>query len=157
MTLRTWWQVRSAQEKRMLKVAVFVLVLGTIWVAGIAPALKTIKTFEVTRNSQDVQLQAMLRLQSQAQNLRAVPQLGAEAAQQALHTSVTQAFGGRADFQAIGSTATITLKGVEPQALAQWLTVARTNARSAPQQAHLSYDKHGWSGTLQMSLPAPDR
>ena len=157
MTLQTWWEARAAREKQMLQVAAIVVAAGVLWAAGIAPALKTIQTFEATRNAQDAQLQSMLRLQGQAQSLRAVPRLEAAAAQQALQASVTQAFGAKADFQALGGTATITLKGVEPQAVAQWLAVARTNARSAPLQARLSTSPQGWSGTLQMSLPAPDR
>jgi general secretion pathway protein M len=157
MSLHTWWEARAAREKQLLQIAAVVVAVGVVWAAGIAPALKTLKTFDATRNAQEGQLQAILQLQSQAQNLRAVPKLEAAAAQQALQLSVTQAFGTKADFQAQGGTATVTLKGVDPQALAQWLAVARSNARSAPLQARLSTSPQGWSGTLQMSLPAPDR
>ena len=59
-----------------------------------------------------------------------------------------------------GERATITLKGASAQALAQWLTQTRINARLVPSEAHLSRSANGptgltnWNGTLTLTLPA---
>jgi general secretion pathway protein M len=55
---------------------------------------------------------------------------------------------------ASGDRATLTLTGVAPDALAQWLTQARVNARTLPNEAHLHRNAAGlWEGTLVLALP----
>jgi general secretion pathway protein M len=49
---------------------------------------------------------------------------------------------------------TITLNGTAPDALGQWLTQARTNARVLPAEARLTRDAAGlWNGSLVLALP----
>jgi general secretion pathway protein M len=49
---------------------------------------------------------------------------------------------------------TVTLAGTQADALAQWLTQARLNARALPREAQLSRNPAGlWEGTLQLTLP----
>jgi type II secretory pathway component PulM len=49
---------------------------------------------------------------------------------------------------------TVTLNNAAPDVLAQWLAVARQNARMAPKDAHLKRNaKGGWDGTLALQLP----
>jgi general secretion pathway protein M len=48
----------------------------------------------------------------------------------------------------------VTLTGTGADALAQWLTQARVNARALPGEAHLSRNAAGmWEGTLVLTLP----
>ena len=50
--------------------------------------------------------------------------------------------------------ALVTLAGVPPDALAQWLAQARINARAVPGEARLQRNAAGqWDGTLVLNLP----
>ena len=53
------------------------------------------------------------------------------------------------------SSATVTLTGTAPDALAQWIAQARLNARAIPAEAHLLRNSSGlWDGNLVLTLPA---
>jgi general secretion pathway protein M len=153
--LHAWWSQRPPREKTLLRSGGILLGLALLWAVALAPALRTLRGYEPQRATQQAQLQTMLRLQAQAQAAQALPRLTPAAATQALQASVAQAFGTRAELALAGGTATVTLRGVDATALAQWLASARTNARSAPVQARLTHAANGWSGTLQMALPQP--
>jgi general secretion pathway protein M len=154
-TLRAWWSQRPPREQSLLRLGALMVVAGLLWSLALAPALRTVRTFDAKRTAQDEQLQAMLRLQAQAQALRALPRLSQTAATQALQASVQQAFGTLAEVTVSGDSATVRLRGVTAEALAQWLANARINAHCVPLQAHLTRAGNGWSGTLQMALPTP--
>ena len=153
--LQAWWAQRAAREKTILKFAALLVAIALLWSVALAPALRTLRTFDDQHRSQETQLQAMLRLQAQAQSLQSQPRLSQAAAVQALQTSVQQVLGPKADFSNSAGNATVTLRGVSAEALAQWLASARTEAHASPVQAHLSRNGSTWSGTLQMGLPAP--
>lgn len=153
-TLRAWWSQRPPREQSLLRLGALLVAVGLLWSLALAPALRTVRTFDAKRTAQDAQLQAMLRLQAQAQALQALPRLSQTAATQALQASVQQAFGALADVTVSGDNATVRVRGVTADALAQWLGNARSNARCVPVQAHLTRAGTGWSGTLQMALPA---
>lgn len=152
--LRLWWSQRPVREQNILRAGALLLGAALLWSVALAPALRTLRTLEATRTTQEAQLQTMLRLQAQAQALQAQPKLSQLAASQALQASVQQAFGTSASLSVNAGNATVTLSGVRPEALAQWLASARTNAHSAPVQARISRAANGWTGTLQMALPA---
>ena len=66
-----------------------------------------------------------------------------------------QRLGTSARLVVAGERVTITLTGTPPDALAQWLTQARVNARALPGEARLSRNSAGlWEGTLVLTLPA---
>jgi len=154
-TLQSWWRQRAAREQGILKLAALLIVLFLLWSIALAPALRTLRSFEGQRLSQEAQLQSMLRMQAQAQALKAQPGLTAQAANQALQDSVQQAFGTKATITSSAGNVTVTLRGVSADALAQWLSTARIQARASPIQARLTRSDANWSGTLQMGLPAP--
>ena len=154
-TLRAWWSQRPPREQSLLRLGALLVVAGLLWSLALTPALRTVRTFDAKRSTQDAQLQTMLRLQAQAQALQALPRLSQPAATQALQASVQQAFGALADVTISGDSATVRLRGVTADVLAQWLANARSNARCVPVQAHLTRAGTAWSGTLQMALPAP--
>ncbi|HYF43783.1 MAG TPA: type II secretion system protein M, partial [Ramlibacter sp.] len=53
-----------------------------------------------------------------------------------------------------GDRVTLTLAATPADALAQWLTQARVNARALPTEARLNHNPAGaWDGTLVLSLP----
>lgn len=153
LSVSAWWSQRPAREKPLLLSALLLVTVALLWWVALAPALRTLSGFEAKWSAQDAQLQAMLRQQTQAQSLSAQSKISTAVASQALMTAVQQSFGGQADLAVQGNSATVTLRGVSGEALAQWLATARANARSAPVQAHLTRGPNGWMGTLQMGLP----
>jgi general secretion pathway protein M len=56
--------------------------------------------------------------------------------------------------QAGGERVTVTLLGTAADALAEWLTQARVNARALPSEARLVRNASGlWEGTVVLTLP----
>lgn len=151
--LRHWWGQRAPREQRMLGVAFALIGVALLWWLGVAPALRGLRQWETQAPRLEAQLQTMRSLQTEAQSLQAQPALSTAAAQQALQSTLG-ALGSSGSLVVQGTLATVTLRGASPQALAQWLARARTEARLAPSQATLSRDaKGGWNGTLQLPLP----
>ena len=137
----------------MLSVAMALVGLALLWWLGVAPALRSLRQWEAQAPRLEAQLQTMRGLQAEAQSLQAQPPLSTTAAQQALQSTLG-ALGSTGSLVVQGTLATVTLRGASPQALAQWLARARTEARLTPSQANLSRDaKGGWNGTLQLPLP----
>ena len=111
------------------------------------------------------QLQHMQALASEAQQLQAQPRTSPQDAARALQASVTATLGAGAKLALSGDRATLTLQGVQADALANWLAQARNNARAVPQEAHLTRSANPrqgngaptptvrWDGTLVLSLP----
>jgi general secretion pathway protein M len=61
--------------------------------------------------------------------------------------------GAAAQLVIVGERATLTLKGISAEALAQSLVQARLNARTLPVEAHLVRNVAGtWDGTLVLTL-----
>lgn len=154
-TLRKWWNQREPREKLLLTWGGVALGAALLWGVALAPALRTLKAFDAKHLAQAATINTMLRQQVQAQALMGVPVISQAQAIQALQASVKQSFGAQADVVIQGGQATVTLRGVGADALAQWLAVARTNARSVPVQARLARNAAVWNGTLQMGLPSP--
>jgi general secretion pathway protein M len=126
-----------------------------VWLIAIGPALATLRTSEQQHRALDTQLQRMRGLQAQAQALQSQPKVGNEEALRMLEVSVRQRLGASARLVIAGERATVTLSGTPPDALAQWLTQARVNARALPGEARISRNSAGlWEGTLVLTLPA---
>jgi general secretion pathway protein M len=153
--MSAWWQARAAREKTMLGWGGALVALTLVWALGFAPAWRSIQKFEVQRTALDVQIRAMERMQSQAKSLQAQPTLTQAQAAAALEATVKQSFAALADVSVRAGDATVTLRNVSADALAQWLAAARNNAHAVPLQARLTRTGTTWSGSLQMGLPAP--
>lgn len=166
------WAQLAERERRMVLVAITLVGAAMLWWLGLAPALSSLRGAEARHRQLDAQLQQMQTLQAQAKTLQAQPRLSHEEAVRALEASVKQGLGPGARLQIAGERATVTLKGVGADALAQWLTQARVNARAAPSEARLvrsasvgaptppgisptstSTNAATWDGTLVLSLP----
>jgi general secretion pathway protein M len=125
-----------------------------VWLIALAPALATVRTAEQQHRTLDAQLQTMRSLQAQAQALQALPKQSHEEALRQLELSLRERLGTTARSTVAGERVTITLAGTAPDALAQWLTQARVNARALPSEARLSRNPGGlWEGTLVLTLP----
>jgi general secretion pathway protein M len=153
--LRTRWQALAPREKILVGGAAALIAAVLVWMIAIGPALATLRTAEDQHSALDIQLRRMRTLQAQAQTLQSQPKQGAEEASRMLELSVRQRLGTSARLVIAGERATITLSGAQPDALAQWLTQARVNARALPGEARISRNSAGlWEGTLVLTLPA---
>ena len=156
------WQTRWAQlapkERAGIQLAMALVMLVAVWMLIISPGLQQWRTAEAKARVLDAQLLQMQTLQAQAQSIQAQPALAYDDAVRALKLTTQQALGTTAQLQMAGDRANITLQNATPEALAQWLTQARRNARSVPREARLSRAPDAatllWNGTLTMGLPA---
>ena len=152
--LRARWDGLRPREQAMVAAAVVVVSFALVWLIALGPALATLRSAEAQRRSLDAQLQHMRGLQAQAQALQSQPRQGYEEALRLLELSVRQRLGATARMVISGERVTITLTGTSADALAQWLTQARVNARALPGEAHLLRNAAGlWDGTVVLSLP----
>ncbi|MGJ3703409.1 type II secretion system protein GspM [Variovorax sp. AFSI2.2] len=169
--LRARWASLDLRERRMLAIAAGLVVLALLWWIALAPALRTLAAARAEHARLDAQLQQMATLQNRAKALQAQPRLTRDDALRALETSVRQSLGSNAQLMTASGdgAATVTLRAVPADALAQWLAQARGNAHAVPREAHLTRAaaappaasnkdpepaKVRWEGTLVMALPA---
>jgi general secretion pathway protein M len=152
--LRARWEGLRPREQAMVAVAAVVAGAALVWLVALGPALATLRNAEVQRRALDAQLQQMRSLEAQAKALQSQPKQGYDEALRALELSVKQRLGTTARMAIAGDRVTVTLAGTAPDALAQWLTQARVNARALPGEAHLYRNSGGlWEGTLVLTLP----
>lgn len=173
------WRVLEAREQTLVASAALVVGLALVWWLLVAPPLRTLRAADAQQRTLDAQLQKMRALQAQAQALQTQTKLGHDEAVRALEASVRQRLGAGGQLLVTGDRATVTLRNVSADALAQWLAQARVNARAIPSEVKLirstvSPSSPGttssasdslvsaagaggiaaWDGTLVMSLPA---
>lgn len=152
--LQAHWQQISRREQQLVLGALGLVLLAVLWWVGLAPALATLRSVEKQRPLLDAQLQQMQRLQAQAQTLQAQPRLSADEAQRLLEAAM-KPLGATAQWTVSGERVTVTLKGANADALAQWLAQVRLNARAVPGEARLVRSAPGtWDGTLVLTLAA---
>lgn len=153
-SLKGRWELLAAREKLLVGSAAALVALALLWWVAIAPALATLRGADEQHRLLDAQLQRMRGLQAQAQGLQSQPRQGYDEALRLLESSVRQRLGATARMAVVGERVTLTLAGASPDALAQWLTQARVNARALPSEARLNRNASGqWDGTLVLTLP----
>jgi general secretion pathway protein M len=156
--LRTAWDRLAVRERRAVGLAAAVVGLALLWGLGVAPALATLRQAPEQHRQLDAQLEQMRRLAASAERLRAQgdgPSLTPDAARLALQQATTTLLGEAAQLSVQGDRASLTLRGVPPDALARWLAQVRINARLTPLQADLQHSAEppGWSGQLVLGGP----
>lgn len=148
------WASLAPREKLWVAAGATLLALVVLWLIAIGPALSTLRNAETQRRAVDQQLQQMRSLQAQAQALQAQPKQSHDEAVRLLELSVRERLGTTGRTLIAGDRVTVTLTGAAPEALAQWLTQARVNARALPNEAHLTRNPAGrWDGTVVLTLP----
>jgi general secretion pathway protein M len=152
--LQAHWLQISRREQQLVLGALALLLLAVLWWGGLAPALATLRSVEKQRPLLDAQWQQMQRLQAQAQTLQAQPRLAPDEAQRQLEAAM-KLLGASAQWRISGERVSVTLQGVAPDTLAQWLAQARLNARAVPGEARLVRNASGsWDGTLVLTQSA---
>ena len=151
-SLQARWESVSRREQRLVLAALALVLVALLWGLGLAPALRTLRVADQQHRLLEAQLQQMQRLQAQAQTIQAQPRLPLGETRRLLEATV-KPLGATAQMLVTGERAVITLKGASPDALAQWLTQARLNARAVPTEARLLRNAAGtWDGTLVLNL-----
>ncbi|MEO7547684.1 MAG: type II secretion system protein GspM [Ramlibacter sp.] len=152
--LRARWQQMAPRERSMVGAAALLVGVALLYWLAIAPAAATLRNADATHRALDQQLQQVLGLQAQAKALQSLPRQNRDEALRLLESSVQQRLGTSARTAILGERVTVTLSGTSPDALAQWLTQARVNARAVPAEARLTRNPAGlWDGTLVLNLP----
>ena len=159
--LATAWAQLGARERRLVTIATAVVGLALLWWVGLAPALRTLREAPAQRTALQAQAQEMQQLKAEADALKSVPSLGQDEALRAMETAMKQRLGDTGQLSVIGDRANVVLKGASAQALADWLSDVRVNARATPVEARLTRSGDTapgapvhWSGTLSLSVPS---
>ena len=156
--LRARWAGLPGREKNGIRLAGLLVLSFLLWQFSVGPSLTTLRTADAQNRALGAQLQAMQTMQLQAQAVQKQPALGFDEAVRALGAATKQTLGASAQLVLAGERASITIKDASPDALAEWLTQARLNARSALIEARIvSASTPGgprWNGVLVMGLPA---
>lgn len=155
--LRARWEALTPRDKNLVRLALGLVLALVLWQLSLKPAIATLRTADAQARALDAQLQQMRAAQAQAQTLQKQPPLDFDEAVRALTATTQQTLGATAQLNMVGERASVTLKNASPDALAEWLTQARLNARSVPQEARLMRSPAPggitWSGVLMMALP----
>lgn len=152
-----WLAGLSARERSLVLAAAAVVGLGLLWAIAIAPAWRTLRAAPAQHAALDTQLARMQQLAQTAEALRAQSGSALPSRDDALRAleAATSALGGAGQISVAGDRATLALRQMPPQALAQWLQQVRINARLLPVESQISRDaaSGGWTGTLVVSGP----
>lgn len=147
------------QQRLMLLVWVLAAVLVGIW--NVWPALQTGQQAPLQLAKLEAQTQALKTMQVEAKALQNAPRLNAAEARAILQQSTTEWMGNGAKLSADGTLVTLTVTAASAEALAQWLSAARTQAQALPVEAHLQKSsgtskdiKETWRGSIILSLPS---
>ena len=171
---RTAGKALAPREQNLVLAAGGIVALALVWWVALAPALATLRQAPELHRKLDLQLQHMQRLQAEAQQLQAQPQTSPSDAVGALRTALTQRLGTAAQMNVLGDRVTVTLKAAPADATAEWLALARTNARAVTVEARLTRSNAAapsnagpatlgnaaapaaprWDGTVVLALPA---
>ncbi|MBC7600312.1 MAG: type II secretion system protein M [Polaromonas sp.] len=158
-SLRDRWIAANPREQRLLIGAAVLLGLALVWWLLVAPPLRTLRLGQTEQGHLDVQWQKMQGLRAEALALQSIPKISRDEALRALDAAVRQQFGAAAQLSVLGESATVTLRNVPADALAQWLPQVRVNARAVPSEVRLTRTNTApsgqavWSGTIVMRLP----
>ena len=152
--VRARFKALAPREQMMVLVAAVVVTVAIERLVAIGPALSTLRSADLQRRVLDTQLQRMAGLKAQAQAMQAQPKGNRDEAMRQLEQSVRQRLGTSGRMVIAGDRVTVTLAGTPADALAQWLSQARTAAHALPGEAHLTRNASGlWDGTLVLILP----
>jgi general secretion pathway protein M len=151
--LRRWAQLRP-REQSLVRAALALLALALVWFVALRPALATLRSAQSQGPQLRAQLQEMLQLQAQAQVLQAQATAPAGNTRDLLEAALPT-LGSTARMSITADRATVTLEGSSADALAQWLTQARLNARARPLELHLTQSQGLWTGSIVLQVATP--
>lgn len=157
------WAALASRERVLVGGAIALVGVALLWWVAISPALSKIKSAREAAPQLDAQLQIMRSQAQEAASLKSQRLLGYDESLRSLEASV-KTLGSGATLSVSDARASITLKGVSGDALAQWLAQARANARLVPSELRLQKSAASastataalttWDGSIALNLPA---
>ncbi len=154
--LRRRWVALAPRERVGVALSGALVLVLLLWTVGLGPALRTLREAPVQRAALDADLARMQRLAAEAAELRAQPPVDPSQADAALQSASAQ-LGAAAKVQRSGERVTVTLTGVAPGALLDWLGEVRNAARARVVEAQLTRAGNGYSGSVVLALPGAGR
>ena len=148
-----WLAQRSPREQTGIRAALLIVGVLLVWRMGVTPGLQVWSQSDSRQATLDRQLAEMQTLQQEAKRLGSQTQGGADATTQQL-TALAATLGPDTRVNPQTDQVSIEFKTASPQALADFITQARTQAQSRTVQAHWQFRQGQWQGQLVMSLPA---
>jgi general secretion pathway protein M len=124
----------APRERQLVLIASVLLGFALVWWVAISPALQTYQKSSAAHAALDAQLSQMQALSVEAASLRGKPRLVGAQAQDWLNGSIKPL--GKASLTLPTGRAQINFSGAAPEALAAWLSDARTTAGLLPLEAH---------------------
>jgi general secretion pathway protein M len=155
------WAALASRERVLVGSALALVAAALVWWIAISPALAKIKQAQQAAPQMDAQLQLMRAQAQEATTLKAQRALSYDESLRSLEVSI-KTLGAGATLNVSDARASITLKAVSGEALAQWLAQARANARLVPHELRLqktstpvanSSTAASWDGTVVLNLP----
>lgn len=159
------WNAFAPRERSMVAAAVVLIAVALLWWVGISPALAKLRAARDAAPQVQAQLQLMRAQASEAASLKAQRSLSYEESLRALESAV-KTLGAGASLSVSNERASVSLRAVSGDALAQWLAQVRVNARLVPSEVKLQKSAAAanttaatavttaWDGQLVLSLPA---
>jgi general secretion pathway protein M len=162
--LMSRWNAFAPRERSLVAAALALILLALLWWGGIAPALAKLRAVREAGPQVQAQLQLMRAQAQEASSLKAQRNLSYDESLRALEASV-KTLGAGANLTVSNERASVSLRAVSGDALAQWLAQVRSNARLVPTELKLqksaaastaatSVTTTTWDGQLVLSLPA---
>lgn len=146
------WAQRTRREQALLLVASMAALLAVLLGLGVLPAWRSLQAAPLETARLQAQWQRMQALQTQSQALLQQPRRAFNEA--SLRASLAPLSG--AQLQLGPGGAELRLQGAPPDALAQWLLSARSEAGVVVREAQLQRSQQdgrdAWSGRLALDL-----
>lgn len=174
------WGGLASRERVLVGSAIALVAAALLWWVGISPALQQLRQARAAAPALDAQLQLMRAQASEAVSLKAQRSLSYDESVRSLEAAV-KTLGAVANsggtLSVSDGRASITLRAVSGDALAQFLAQVRSNARLVPSElrlklaatsvgaaplnatpaasaATITAAAAAWDGTIALSLPA---
>lgn len=166
--LATRWAALASRERVLVGGAIALIAVSLLWWVGISPALKQLRQARAAAPAIDAQLQLMRSQSAEATSLKAQRALSYDESLRSLENSV-KTLGTGSTLSVSDARASISLRAVSGDALAQWLAQVRANARLVPSELRLKQTATSsatsaapaslplaptWEGTIVLGLPA---
>lgn len=149
-----WWRTLAPRERQGAMLALALVGIAAIWFVAVQPALRTLRTAPIAIDRLDAELQQMQLLATDSRALRAAPPVAPAQAATALQAAAAR-LGAKAKLVQQGGRATLTLTGVDGEALRSLLAEVRSTARARPIEAQLVRSSAGYDGTLVLAVGGP--
>ena len=145
------WHAFAPRERLVIGAALALIGVYLVWAIAVQPAWRTLRDAPAQLDRLDAQLQQMQRLAAESKTLRGTAPVSPGQAAVALK-SATERLGEQGRIVMQGDRATLTLTGVQGEALRAWLSEARSAAHARALDVQLTRSAQGYAGSVVVSL-----